>query len=174
MCLGLDSNSLQRDRCNCYWEPKLTRSHGQRQIRSIRFEAQQVIDCQFGYFWPPTFKKASGADKNSFIAIISHMMNFRLGIAASPSARHRGVRCRFSLLSVSVPIDSTEFTELSELFATRLDVHHFLSSSEFDIFISATVRSSIFCHFCCRIKTKQAIQFYALFKYLPFFLFSVW
>ena len=33
---------------------------------------------------------------------------------------------------------------------------------------------TFFCHFCCRIKTKQAIQFYALFKYLPFFLFSVW
>ena len=57
MYLGLDSNPLPRDRCNCYWEPKSTRSHGQRQIRSIRFEAQQVIDCQFGYFWPPTLKR---------------------------------------------------------------------------------------------------------------------
>ena len=92
------------------------------QVHSVWSPAGHWLSVRL--FLAPDFKKAS-ADKNSFIAIISHMMNFRLGIAASPSARHRGVRCRFTLLSISVPIDSTEFTELSELFATRLDVHHF-------------------------------------------------
>lgn len=141
------------------------------QVHSVWSPAGHWLSVRL--FLAPDFKKAS-ADKNSFIAIISHMMNFRLGIAASPSARHRGVRCRFTLLSISVPIDSTEFTELSELFATRLDVHHFWVRPNWTFSILPPWGRHIFCHFCCRIKTKQAIQFYALFKYLPFFLFSVW